>query len=100
MTYTRPTSEYAADALLLKLLLLQNRLLRAIGHLDRRAPVRELHVVFKASYVYDYITKLCMTQAEVILNHVYGIGQEGETMHRTCKRLKFGGCRAYNRSGD
>jgi hypothetical protein len=33
----------------------------------------------KVPYVYDYITKLCRTQAEVILNHVNlnvpGIGQ-------------------------
>jgi hypothetical protein len=35
--------------------------------------------------VYDYITKLCRTQAEEIINNVnpnvYGIGQ-GEAMHR------------------
>jgi hypothetical protein len=27
-------------------------------------------VAFKSPYVYGYITKLCITQAEVILNHV------------------------------
>jgi hypothetical protein len=40
--------------------------------------------------VYDYITKLFRTQAEVILNHVNpnvpGIGQ-GEAGHRKYKRL-------------
>jgi uncharacterized protein YbcV (DUF1398 family) len=56
-------------------------------------PVRELHVAFKIPYVYDCITKLCRTQAEVILNHanpnVRGIGQE-EARHRNYKRLKLG----------
>jgi hypothetical protein len=27
-------------------------------------------VAFKIPYVYDYITKLCRTQEEVILNHL------------------------------
>jgi hypothetical protein len=50
-------------------------------------------VAFKIPYIYDYITKLCRTQAEVILNHLYqnvhGIGQ-GEARHRKYKRLKLG----------
>jgi hypothetical protein len=50
-------------------------------------------VAFKILYVYDYITKLCRTQAKVILNHinpnVHGIGQ-GEARHRKYKRLKLG----------
>jgi hypothetical protein len=58
-------------------------------------------VVFKIPYVYDYITKLCRTQAEIILKHrnpiVHGIGQE-EAMHRKYKRLKHGGGQTYNRS--
>jgi hypothetical protein len=53
--------------------------------------------------MYDYITKLCRTQAEVILNHVNpivrGIGQ-GEAMRRKYKRLKLGGDQAYDRSAD
>jgi hypothetical protein len=53
--------------------------------------------------MYDYITKLCRTQAEVILNrvnpNVRGIGQ-GEAMHIKCKRLKLGGGQAYDRSAD
>jgi hypothetical protein len=69
MTYACPTWEYAADAHLSKLQRLQNRVLRAIGNLDRRTLVLEMHVAFKIPYVYDYITKLCWTQAEVILNH-------------------------------
>jgi hypothetical protein len=47
------------------------------------------------------MTKLCRTQAEVILNHVnpniHGIGQ-GETRHRKYKRLKLGGGQTYDRS--
>jgi hypothetical protein len=53
------------------------------------------------SYVYDYVTKLCSTQAEAILNgvnpNVHGIGQ-GEARHRKYKRLKLGGGQAYERS--
>jgi hypothetical protein len=30
------------------------------------APVRELHMAFRAPYIYGYITKLCRQQAEVI----------------------------------
>jgi hypothetical protein len=51
--------------------------------------------------VYDYITKLCRRQAEVILNHenpnVRAIGQ-GEARQRKYKRLKLGGGQAYDRS--
>jgi hypothetical protein len=43
-----------------------------LGNLDRRTLVRELHVDFKMPYVYDYINKLCRTQAEVIVTmYVY-----------------------------
>lgn len=70
MTYPCVTWEYVADAHLLKLQHLLNREFYATGHLDRCTPVRELHVAFRIPYVYDYITKLCRTQAEVILNHV------------------------------
>jgi hypothetical protein len=62
-----------------------------------------MHVAFNIPYVYDYITKLCRTQAEVILNHrnpiVRGTGQ-GEAMLRKYKRLKLGGGQAYGRSAD
>jgi hypothetical protein len=54
---------------LMKLQRLQDRVFRAISNLDRRTPVHDFHLEFKISYVYDYITKLCRRQAEVILNH-------------------------------
>jgi hypothetical protein len=66
----RSVMTHAAGAHLLKLQRLQNRVLRATGNPDRCTPVRDLHAAFKIPYVYDYVTKLCRTQAEVILNHV------------------------------
>jgi hypothetical protein len=58
---------------------------------------------FKIPYVYDYITKLCRKQAEVMLNYqnriVRGTGQ-GEAMHRKYKGLKLGGGQAYDSSAD
>jgi hypothetical protein len=103
MNYACPTWDYAADVHLLKLQRLQNRLLRAIGNLDRWTPVRKLHVIFKILYVYNYITKSYRTQAEVILNHVNsnvcGI-EQGEVKHMKNKRLKLGGGQAYYRSAD
>jgi hypothetical protein len=78
MTYACPTWEYAADAHQFKLQLLHNRALRAIGHLGRCTPARELHFAFKIPYVYDYITKLYQKQAEIIQNllnlNVHGTG--------------------------
>jgi hypothetical protein len=45
----------------------------------------------------------CRQQAEVIKNHanpnVRNIGQ-GEAQHRKYKRLKLGGCQAYDSSSD
>jgi hypothetical protein len=85
----------------MKLQRLQNRVLRAIGKVARRRPVRDLQVAFEIPYVYKYIIKLCRRQAEVILNHenpnVRAIGQE-EPRHRKYKRLKLGGGQAYDRS--
>jgi hypothetical protein len=53
--------------------------------------------------MYDYMTKLCRQQAEVILNHdnknVRYIGQGG-AQHRRCKRIKLGGGQAFNHSSD
>jgi hypothetical protein len=58
---------------------------------------------FDLPYVYDYITKLCRQQAEVIQNHenehVRGTGQ-GEARHGKYKRLELGGGQAYDRSSD
>jgi hypothetical protein len=66
---------------------------------SRNTPVRDLHVAFKIPYIYDFITKLCRQQAEVIQNdeneNVRNIGQ-----HRKYKRLKLGGGQEYNRSRD
>jgi hypothetical protein len=62
-----------------------------------------MHVAFKIPYMYNYITKLCKTQAEVIVNHrnkiMHGIGQE-EAMHRKYKRLKLVDGQAYDNSAD
>jgi hypothetical protein len=103
MVYVCPTWEYTADAHLMKLQRLQNRLLRATGNFDRRTAVREMHMALKIPYVYDYITKFCRKRAEVIKNHlnpnVRAIGQD-EGMYRKHKRLKLGGGQAYDRSGD
>jgi hypothetical protein len=56
-------------------------------------------VDFKIPYVYDCKTKLCRTQAEVILNHVkpnvHGNGQEN-VRHRKYKRLKLDGGQGYD----
>jgi hypothetical protein len=84
MTYASPAWEFAADSYLVKLQRLQNKVLCNTGNFPRRTPVRDLHVSFKLLYIYDYITKLCRQQAEVIQNHanenVRNIGQD-ETRH-------------------
>jgi hypothetical protein len=84
MTYTCPTCGYAVETDLLNLQRLQNRVFCTIENLDRCTPVCRLYMAFKIPYVHDYITKLCRTQEEVIINNVnpnvYGIGQ-GEVMH-------------------
>jgi hypothetical protein len=58
-------------------------------------------MAFQIPYVYDYVTKSCRQQAEVIQNHenenVRYIG-EGETGHRKYKGLKLGGGHVYDRS--
>jgi hypothetical protein len=60
-----------------------------------------LHNAFNIPYIYDYITKLCGQQAELIQNHANAnarnIGQ-GEAQYRKHKRLKPGGGQAYYRS--
>jgi hypothetical protein len=101
MTNACPAWESAADTHFLKLQRLQNKVLRTIGNFPRSTPVRELHTAFNIPYMYDFITKLCRQQAEVILNHdnenVRNIGQ-GEARHRKYKRFKLGGGQAYDRS--
>jgi hypothetical protein len=53
--------------------------------------------------IYDYITKLCRQQAEVLQNHenanVRNIAQV-EPRHRKFKELKLGGGQAYDRSSE
>jgi hypothetical protein len=62
-----------------------------------------LHAAFNLPYVYDYITKFCRQQAEVIQNneneHVRGIGQ-GEARHKKYKMFKLDGGQAYDCSSD
>jgi hypothetical protein len=69
MTYACPAWESAADSHLLKLQLLQNRVLRTTGNLPRRTSTRTLHLAFQIPYVYDYITEKCRKQEEVIQSH-------------------------------
>jgi hypothetical protein len=68
MTYASPACEFAANTHLLKLQRLQNKVLRTTGNFPSRTLVRELHKAFNIPYIYDYITKLCRQQAEVIQN--------------------------------
>jgi hypothetical protein len=82
-----------------KLQRLQNKVLRTIGNFPKRTSIRAMHKAFHILYVYDYITKSCRQQAEVIQNHenatVRYIGQ-GEARHRKYKRLKLGGGHVYD----
>jgi hypothetical protein len=61
--------------------------------------MRVVLVDFHVPYVYDYITKLCKRQAEMIHNNenenVRNIGQ-GETPRRKYEMLKLGGDHLYN----
>jgi hypothetical protein len=101
MTYACPTWEFQAETYLLKLQRIQNKVLRTIGNLPRSTLVHDIHVAFQSPYVYDFITKLCRRQAEIIHNHenenVHNI-EQGETPHRKHKRLKLGGGHLYDRS--
>jgi hypothetical protein len=105
MTYACPTWEFAADNHLMKLQRLKNKVFRTTGNFPRCTPVRDLNMAFKLPYIYDYITKLCRQQAEVIQNrgnaNVLNIGQ-GEPPHNkyTHKRLILGGGQAYDLSND
>jgi hypothetical protein len=103
MTYACPSWEFAADTHLMKLQRLQNKILRTIGKFPRNAPIRDMHITLQIPYVYDYKTKLCRQQAQVIQHHenihVLNSGQ-GEARHRKYKRLKLGGGQAYGHSSD
>jgi hypothetical protein len=60
-----------------------------------------MRVAFQIPYVYDYTSKLCRRQAEIIHNHenekVRNIGQ-GETPRIKYQRLKLGGGHVYDHS--
>jgi hypothetical protein len=85
MTCVCPAWEFAAECHLLKLQRMQNKVLRTIGNFPKRTSVRDMDKAFHILYVYDYITKSCRQQAEVIQNHenenVPYIGQ-GEAQHK------------------
>jgi hypothetical protein len=85
--------EFAADTHLIKLQPLQNKIRYTIFYFPRCTRVHEMHMVFHLTYAYDYMTKECRQQEEVILNYgdvnVRNIGQ-GEFQHRNY-RLKFRG---------
>jgi hypothetical protein len=99
MTYACPFWKFAAESHLLKLQRVQNKVLRTIGNFPRHISIRDMHIAFQVQYVYDYITKLCRRQAEIIQNdeneNVRNIRQ-GETPRRKYKRLKLGGGHLYN----
>jgi hypothetical protein len=103
MTYVCTALEFAADNYLLKLQRLQSKVLRTIGNFPRPTPVLDLHMALKLPYLYDYITRLCRQQTEIMQSHenadIRNIGQ-GEPRHRKCRRLKLGGGQAYDRSSD
>jgi hypothetical protein len=69
LTYACPTWESAADKRLLKLRRLQNKALRVIGGLPKCTSTRYMHRTLQIPYAYDFITKSCRKQAEVIRNH-------------------------------
>jgi hypothetical protein len=98
MTYACPAWEFVAECHLLKLRRLQNKVLRTIGNFPKFTSVRDMHTASRMPFVYDYITKSCRQQAEVIQNHEYEnipyIGQ-GEARHRKYKRLKLGRSYVY-----
>jgi hypothetical protein len=60
-----------ADTFLLKLQRLQNKVLPTIGKFPRCTQVFYFHTDLNLAYLYDYLTKLCRQQAEVIENHEY-----------------------------
>jgi hypothetical protein len=80
----------------------KNPILFAINF-PRRTSVRYMHKAFYMPYVYNYITKSCRQEAEVIQNHenenVRYIGQ-GEARYRKYWRLELGGGHLYDCSSD
>jgi hypothetical protein len=74
-----------------------------IGKFPRNIPIRDMRICLQIPYVYDYINKLCIQQAQVIQDHenkhVRNTGQ-GEAPHTKYKRLKQGSGQAYDCSRD
>jgi hypothetical protein len=68
MTYACPVWEFEAEIHILKLQRLQNGGF-APSAISQDTSIRNMHVAFQIPYVYDYVTKLCRKQAEVIQNH-------------------------------
>jgi hypothetical protein len=103
MTYACPAWQFAADNHLLKLQRLQNNVFRTTGKFPMRTLLCDLQLSNFRTYTYNYITKVCMQQAEVLQNHgnanVRNIGQV-ESRHRKCKRINLGGGQAYDHSCD
>jgi hypothetical protein len=103
MTYACPAWGFAAECHLLKLQRLQNKVLLTIGNFPWRTSARDMHKAFNIPYIYDYRTKSCRQQAEVIQNHenenVSYFGQ-GEARDRNYKGLKLGVGHVYDCSSD
>jgi hypothetical protein len=66
MTYACPAWKFAAETYLLNCKRLQNKVLRTSASFPRHTSVHDMHVALQIPYVYDYITKLCRKQAEII----------------------------------
>jgi hypothetical protein len=102
LTYVCPAWELVAESYLLKWQCIQNNVLHTIENFPSCTLVHDSYTAFNLSYVYDYLTKLCRQQADIIRNLENEIvrGTEGEARHRKYKRLKLGGGQAYDRSSD
>jgi hypothetical protein len=104
MTHACPSWEYPADAHLLKLQRLQNRVLRAMGSFHRGTQVREMPHGSQNSLRVRLRNKYTK-QSEVIQNHLnryVRVTGQGEAIRMISKhkRLKLGGGQAYDRSRD
>jgi hypothetical protein len=85
ITYSYLSWELVANTYVLKLQRLRNYRFSALSVIFQGARRSAMHTAFNLPSVYDYITKLCSQQAEIIQNHENGhvrsIGQ-GEARHR------------------
>jgi hypothetical protein len=68
MTYACSSWEFETDKHLIKLQRLQNKVLRTNDNFRSLTPFPERHIFFHLPYVYDYMTKLCRQEAELIIN--------------------------------